>query len=71
MNFHFIIFTRIHQVRSYGRNIAVNIWWDHHANKYINLNMCEPEEDLRLTMNNVNFIGFDTIINSPNLLRFV
>ncbi len=56
-------------MRSFGRNIAVNIWWDHHNNEHIDLNKCETEEDVTLTMNNVDFIGFDAIANLPEQLR--
>ena len=35
---------RIHQVRSYGRNIAVNIWWNHWRNKEIDLSKCAHRE---------------------------
>lgn len=36
---------RIHQVRSYGRNIAVNIWWNYWKNKEFELDTCEDKEE--------------------------
>ena len=34
----------IHQVRSYDRNIAVNVWWDHLATLDIDPDQCEVKE---------------------------
>lgn len=51
------MFTRIHQVRSYGRNIAINIWWNHWKNTEINLAKCtETEEKKAIT--EAKFVGW-------------
>jgi len=41
----FIPYKWIHQVRSYGRNIAVNIWWNHWKNKELDLSKCAKQEE--------------------------
>ena len=48
-------FHRIHQVRSYGRNIAVNIWWNYWKDNDVDVSTCEdnPKQD-----NNINTATF-------------
>jgi len=65
----FVPYKWIHQVRSYNRNIAVNVWWDHHRNSEIDLENCPTELDLDLTLHKVNFISFSELMNSVNSIR--
>ena len=50
---------RIHQVRSFGSNLAVNIWWRHHLTQDINYKHCTDPCDPDITLNEVDFRGFD------------
>lgn len=59
----------IHQVRSYNRNIAVNIWWDHHRNSEINLDKCPSEVDIGFTLAQANFVSFSELMNTISALR--
>ena len=61
---------RIHQVRSYGRNIAVNVWWDHYGSQRANLDGCLDAFDEDLTLNNVDFQSFSQYMNQPDALRW-
>jgi len=36
---------RIHQVRSYGNNIAVNVWWRHDVNSRIDIDKCSQQQN--------------------------
>jgi len=36
---------RIHQVRSDGNNIAVNVWWKHHLNFDVDIDRCDSVSD--------------------------
>ena len=51
------MFPRIHQVRSYGRNIAVNIWWNHWKNKEIDIESC-PTEVEKKSIETAKFHGW-------------
>ncbi|XP_013416768.1 tRNA wybutosine-synthesizing protein 5 [Lingula anatina] len=59
----YIPYKWIHQVRSYNRNIAVNIWWNFHKNKKLDLSQCEGrEEDPAITLDKCQFSGFDEML---------
>ena len=46
-------------MRSYGRNIAVNVWWDHDRSLDMDLNVCKDVQfDTSLTMENIKLQGF-------------
>ena len=61
-------FLRAHQVRSYDRNIAVNIWWRHG----IHLNFSSCNLPLNTTFENLTFIGFGALADAQiKLIRFV
>jgi len=53
----YIICVRIHQVRSYGNNIAVNVWWRHHVNTHVDVEKCLQQQndvvDRSLTLDKV------------------
>ncbi|XP_067951075.1 uncharacterized protein [Watersipora subatra] len=53
----FIPYKWIHQVRSYGRNIAVNTWWNHWKNSELNLENC-PEVPEEKPINTAKFHGW-------------
>ena len=49
---------RIHQVRSFNRNIAVNVWWDHPSSQNINLDLCpHAAPDPSVTMDKLAMQG--------------
>ncbi|XP_033740827.1 uncharacterized protein LOC117327771 isoform X1 [Pecten maximus] len=54
----YIPYRWIHQVRSYGNNLAVNIWWNHHIAPEVNLDLCNAECDHQMTLNHLEFRGF-------------
>jgi len=63
------LYCRIHQVRSYNRNIAVNIWWNSFKNEAIDLEKCDKEFDPTLTLDNVVTTGMDGLESSPEIIR--
>ncbi|XP_060067702.1 tRNA wybutosine-synthesizing protein 5-like [Ylistrum balloti] len=54
----YIPYRWIHQVRSYGNNLAVNIWWNHYVASEINLDLCNAQCDHEMTLDRVEFRGF-------------
>lgn len=44
-------------MRSYGRNIAVNVWWNHWKNKELDLKGC-PAETEKKTIGTAKFHGW-------------
>ena len=44
-------------MRSYGRNIAVNIWWNHWKNKEIDIESC-PTEVEKKSIETAKFHGW-------------
>ncbi|KAK3097177.1 hypothetical protein FSP39_007148 [Pinctada imbricata] len=65
----FIPYKWIHQVRSYGSNIAVNIWWNHFKNKDINLDLCNHQCNLDMTLGNVEFGGFEQVMETLDSIK--
>jgi hypothetical protein len=53
----YIPYKWIHQVRSYDRNIAVNVWWSHYQSKTFDLSLCEGshEFDSNRTLDRINW----------------
>lgn len=49
------LFCRIHQVRSYGSNLAVNIWWNHDEGLKMDPQKCKEKCDQNLNLSQVNF----------------
>lgn len=54
----YIPFKWIHQVRSFGSNIAVNIWWSHQKMKHLDASQCANRFNPELTLDKVHFLGF-------------
>ncbi len=65
----YIPFKWIHQVRSYNRNIAINIWWDHYRNRDVELDACPEHPDSPLTLASVSFQGFDDMEETLDGIR--
>ena len=63
------LFSRIHQVRSYGSNLAVNIWWKHHLTEDIDFGRCNDPCDLEFTLAEVDFGGFTQTFSDPEEIR--
>ena len=64
------MFSRVHQVRTANeRSIAVNIWWNHHRNKLIDLDLCTGDLDPELTLDKVTFHGFGSMNYDIEALR--
>ncbi|GAB1602999.1 bifunctional peptidase and arginyl-hydroxylase JMJD5-like [Argonauta hians] len=51
----YIPYMWIHQVRSYGSNLAVNVWWDHSKNNAINIDQCLKQCRSNLVLDDINF----------------
>ena len=68
---HYATFSRIHQVRSYDRNIAVNVWWDSHKGSKVDTSQCPDKFDPGMTLDKVPFAGFGRIMLTPENIRFV
>ena len=56
-------------MRSYNRNIAVNIWWDHYKNSEVNLDRCPKEVNVDFTLEKVEFSSFADVMNSISSLK--
>ncbi|CAH1798269.1 unnamed protein product [Owenia fusiformis] len=65
----FIPFKWIHQVRSYGSNLAVNIWWDFHKNRDVDLEKCNKEVDNTLTFKDIIFNGFGEMFSNAKAIK--
>lgn len=65
----FIPYKWIHQVRSFGSNLAVNIWWNHFIPKDVSLESCNKECDLGMTLKSVDFRGFDQVMESVDAIK--
>ncbi|WAR06948.1 hypothetical protein MAR_016906 [Mya arenaria] len=55
----------IHQVRSYGSNLAVNIWWKHYIADELNYTTCNDPCDPDFTLDMAHFLGFEGLSESP------
>ena len=58
-------------MRSYGSNLAVNIWWKHHISDYLNFDKCNKPCDLEFTLSEANFGGFEQLTADPEEIRSV
>lgn len=66
----YIPYRWIHQVNSYGsRNVAVNIWWDHHGGKSIDVEHCANHQKSTITLNDVEFISFEEREDTEEKIR--
>ena len=68
LNSHFNI-CRIHQVRSYGSNLAVNVWWQHYLTDDLDFTQCNDPCDPSVTLKDGNFKGFGGEMLDPDQLR--
>ena len=64
-----LLIDRIHQVRSYDRNIAVNVWWDAFKSKDLDLEKCDSEFDPEWSLERVHLTGFNDLEASPAMIR--
>jgi len=68
-----IMCVRIHQVRSVGNNVAVNIWWRHHLNSNVDINDCLQFHnnviDPMLTLDKVTLHGVHLDYSDTHSLR--
>ncbi|XP_077863544.1 tRNA wybutosine-synthesizing protein 5-like [Saccoglossus kowalevskii] len=64
-------FKWFHQVNSYGRNIAVNVWWNHYASIRMNLSCCgDPSSDaIRKTLDDFYFHGIQQLTNDLDIIK--
>ncbi len=58
-------------MRSFGRSIAVNIWFDYFQNEHIDLSLCGTVQDNSQTMDKIELVGFGEVMNSPGQLRYL
>ena len=66
-----MILYRIHQVRSYGSNLAVNVWWHHYLKEDIDFGECNDACDPALTLNDAVFEHKDGGTMPPEEVRYV
>ncbi|XP_060584355.1 tRNA wybutosine-synthesizing protein 5-like [Ruditapes philippinarum] len=59
----------IHQVRSYGSNLAVNIWWKHHLSQDLDFNSCTDPCEPGMTLKEADFKGFGDLTADPEEIR--
>lgn len=70
----FIPYYWVHQVRSYDRNIAVNLWWDHHLTKQLDPKVCQDTTyyDPSITLSTVDWVKLkETVENRDEKLSFL
>lgn len=65
----YIPYLWIHQVRSYGSNLAVNVWWRHHLTVNLDYSQCNRQCDPNLTLQDAIFTGFDGLSFDPSQIR--
>lgn len=65
----FLPYKWIHQVRSFGRNIAVNLWFDHFKNKNVDVDKCPSAPKSEMTFEGLNFAGFNTMAEDPEAIK--
>lgn len=67
----YIPFHWIHQVRSYSRNIAVNVWFDSYGSHKVDLDSCADHaaRDKSLSLADVEFFSFEHFMHQPEALR--
>ena len=57
-------------MRSDGRNLAVNIWWDNYKNRQLDIEACPKKFNANLTLDQVEFGGFENAHGETVELRF-
>ena len=63
---------RIHQVRSDGSNVAVNIWWNHHLTLKHDLSSCDSTAfNPQVSFGDVSYTGFDDVMNTKEQVMWV
>ncbi|KAL4233739.1 hypothetical protein ACF0H5_008419 [Mactra antiquata] len=65
----YIPYLWIHQVRSYGSNLAVNIWWKHHLSSDLDYTQCNDPCDTQLTLADAKFAGFTELARDPEEVK--
>lgn len=65
----YIPYQWIHQVRSYGSNLAVNIWWKHHLSDDLDYDRCSDPCNPKITLAEANFEGFHDLISDPQEIK--
>ncbi|XP_045197467.1 tRNA wybutosine-synthesizing protein 5-like isoform X3 [Mercenaria mercenaria] len=65
----YIPYQWIHQVRSYGSNLAVNIWWKHHLSQELDYSSCTDPCEPGMTLQEAHFKGFEDIMHDPEEVR--
>lgn len=58
-------------MRSYGSNLAVNVWWKHHMADHLNFDRCNNPCDLEFTLAEAEFGGFEQMTLDPEDVRSV
>ena len=56
---------RIHQVRSYGSNLAVNVWWHHHVIDDLDYATCTDPCDPTYTLSMANTEHSKSFADNP------
>lgn len=56
-------------MRSFGSNIAVNIWWSHQKIERLDVDRCTNDLDTDLTLDKVTFFGFAPITDDMEVLK--
>lgn len=65
----YIPYLWIHQVRSYGSNLAVNIWWKHHLSHDLDYSGCSDPCNPEMTLEEASFEGFGDLESHPHLVK--
>ncbi|XP_071113454.1 tRNA wybutosine-synthesizing protein 5-like [Haliotis cracherodii] len=65
----YIPYRWIHQVRSFGSNLAVNIWWDHYSARDTDLDTCGTSCDSSITLTNVKLHGMDSTMSNIGSIK--
>ena len=56
-------------MRSFGRNIAVNLWFDHFKNKDVDVDKCPSAPKSEMTFEGLHFAGFDRLNEDPEAIK--
>ncbi|XP_046553666.1 LOW QUALITY PROTEIN: tRNA wybutosine-synthesizing protein 5-like [Haliotis rubra] len=65
----FIPYRWFHQVRSFGSNLAVNIWWDHYSARSTDLDTCGTSCDHSIKLNSVKQHGMDSTMSNIGSIK--
>ena len=60
---------RYHQVRSIDRNIAINIWWDHHTMINQDFTDCQHATANHITMADCHFHGTAKLLQNQDAIK--